>query len=291
METMHVQKDTVINAIAETWKADIRNISERDYLALPIHTDMPRMARKMTVEYDRKVVSGADSVEARGALIVVVSALSEAIYGKQSITPMRDAIEREVKEGMDYGQGFLRFLQTTTFEDARLTYTFKLLHQKIIFPAYYYVKYCLGPSVEIRDVKGSWNIHVAFPHNDPNDGDQTMAGPSTRLSSSNEDDPPPCDPRNGVIVTHVRSQRSAKFATDSGEPEFEFEWELRLETDKNFTSLEVIEVSIREPRFHPAMDKKEQQSILKSLRNNGVVKSPTKNLSRRVSDLMIKALK
>eukprot|EP00300_Choanocystis_sp_HF-7_P007837 c15541_g1_i2.p1 GENE.c15541_g1_i2~~c15541_g1_i2.p1 ORF type:complete len:246 (+),score=53.70 c15541_g1_i2:320-1057(+) len=244
------------------------------------------MARKMVVEHRSHVVSGEDYPEALGAMIAVVCELTAAIYGDENVSRCREALS-DVKEGSDYGQGFLRYLQNpANFPDHRLLNTLKLLHQKIIFPAYYYVKHCLGPTVEIRDVKGTWKVYVAFrewPEADPTESEQ-LSHEQPRVSIHHPDGPA------GVVVTHTRSQRSAKFATDAGDPDFEFDWELKLVTDETFDSLVSVEVVIREPRFHPNMDKKEQQEIIKSLRANNCLPGARK-LSRKLSGFVAKALK
>eukprot|EP00300_Choanocystis_sp_HF-7_P014288 c18635_g1_i4.p1 GENE.c18635_g1_i4~~c18635_g1_i4.p1 ORF type:complete len:191 (+),score=20.27 c18635_g1_i4:354-926(+) len=180
----------------------------------------------------------------------------------------RSAMAR-IKADSDYGHAISELLRDgSLFPDNRLINTLKLVHQKVIFPAYNYVKVCIGSSIEIRDIKGKWRIQILFPH----DWDPESLRPKAA--------------KDGVCVTHRRGQRSDICIPGTSDPEFEFDWELTLTTDKEFALMD-ISVTVHEPRFHESMDKRKQALILRNLELSGAMLSARRRLFARKTRSLI----
>lgn len=221
------------------WQQDVRKVWGRDFQDLPIHTDLPRICGKITVERDGIEVLGideADNIEVLDRLQDVVCAIALVTGGSAEESATRKSLQTHLPRNDDKSGSVAKFLASGTLSIAVVS-TLKLCHQRIIFPAYYYLKHCLGPEfAELRDSRGKWWITI------------------NALSSGE------------VCVTHRKGQRSAEFATDQGECEFELEWNLQLLLSQNWAEVKTVAVNVPEPPvFHPSYPEAKRVRFLEML--------------------------
>jgi len=190
------------------WKDDICAIWARPIAKLPVHTDVPRLARKMTVKSDAgdPIFDGTDQkyklLKDAAVTKVLLLNTAKALDDQELRTQLKNWDDL-VPDAGDTGQHVMAFFNAVTAaggETATLL-VMKAIHQRIIFPAVYCLKDLLQPSVgRFKDRTGSWTVEIQI-------GDSGK-----------------------VIVTHRKEQQAVN-ATAKGEPEFEFEWALVLTID------------------------------------------------------------
>jgi hypothetical protein len=230
--------------IAINWQADLINVWSRDVKDLPVHTDVPRIASKLTISKDGKPMTLAPSDDKFVLVEQILFTLNLAIVGDVHAA---EEFRQENRNSLilDPQAECARYLEriiTSPRMNPKVLNILKLCHQKIIFPAYYYIKYCLGEEIEIRDNRNSWRVNI----------DVQSSGV--------------------VTVKHTKGQRSAGYATELGDPMFEFDWELGFMTNSNVTFLEKIWVRLVDPpRFHPAASSEYRSEILRSLQTHQLI--------------------
>jgi len=190
------------------WKDDIVAIWGRPIAKLPVHTDVPRLSKKMTVRSDAgdPIFDGTDAKykAIKDAAVTKVLLLNTAkALDDQELRTQLKSWDELVPDAGDTGQHVMAFFNAVTAaggETATLL-VMKAIHQRIIFPAVYCLKDLLQPSVgRFKDRTGSWTVEIQI-------GDSGK-----------------------VIVTHRKEQQAVN-ATSKGDPEFEFDWALVLTID------------------------------------------------------------
>jgi len=206
------------------WKDDIVAIWSRDISKLPVHTDVPRLSKKISIKGDAGdfIFDGSDAKYKTTSNTAITKMLLLAFSKAVDDRELRNALkkwEEFVPESGDTGEHLLAFFASLA-PDAKDTGTLlvlKAIHQRIIFPAFYYLKDLLQKDMgKFKDKRGSWSVDIHV-------GD------------------------NGIVkVVHKKRQQSVN-VTLNNQPEFEFDWNLILTIDiKNKTMSKEIIVNLSE---------------------------------------------
>jgi len=146
----------------------------------------------------------------------VLTSLAYLLDGKDKEKQIKTTFANYIKGSGDMSQQLLLMLGAEVGETSRLMSLLKVCHQKIILPAYYFIKANLFEELPFRDKRGSWRMKIILE----NDG--------------------------SVIATHSKRQQST--AGSENDPEFEFEWSLSIIFDKdmniNRLKVEIVDLLI-----------------------------------------------
>jgi len=190
------------------WKDDILAIWSRDISKLPVHTDVPRLSKKITVKSDAGdyIFDGTDpkyKTTPNGAITkMLLLAFAKAVDDKD----LRNGLKKWdefVPESGDTGEHLLSFFGSLTVEsrDCPTLLVLKTIHQRIIFPAFYCLKDLLQRDMgKFKDKRGSWAVAIHI-------SDQ-----------------------GSVKIVHKKRQQAVN-VTANNHPEFEFDWDLELLID------------------------------------------------------------
>ncbi|KAF2073132.1 hypothetical protein CYY_005548 [Polysphondylium violaceum] len=146
----------------------------------------------------------------------VLTSLAYLLDGKDKEKQIKSTFSNYIKGSGDMSQQLLLMLGAEVGETSRLMSLLKVCHQKIILPAYYFIKANLFEELPFRDKRGSWRMKIVL------ETDGT------------------------VIATHSKRQQST--AGSENDPEFEFEWSLSIIFDKdmniNRLKVEIVDLII-----------------------------------------------
>ncbi|EGG21440.1 hypothetical protein DFA_01324 [Cavenderia fasciculata] len=147
-------------------------------------------------------------------VLQVMLALARLLDGTDKEAQIRNQFHNYIKGAGDMSQQLLQFLEHVVGEESRMMQLLKVCHQKIILPAYYFIKANLFEELPFRDKRGSWRLKITFEE----DG----------------------------TVSAVHSKRQQSTAGSENDPEFEFEWCLTAIYDKemNITNLKIDVVDL-----------------------------------------------
>ncbi|GAM24749.1 hypothetical protein SAMD00019534_079240 [Acytostelium subglobosum LB1] len=140
--------------------------------------------------------------------------LAQLLDGPEKAAQIKEQYTNYIKSSGDISQQLLALLSNVVTEQSRMIRLLKACHQKIILPAYYFIKANLFEDLPFRDKRGSWRMQIVFEE------DGSMSA--------------------------VHSKRQQSTAGTDAEPEFEFEWTLAIIYDKNIeiTALKVDVVDL-----------------------------------------------
>jgi len=190
------------------WKDDIVAIWGRPLSKLPVHTDVPRLTKKMTVKSEAGdfIFDGSDAKYKATNMAVLTKTLLLSIAKALDDKELRSQLKKwddYVPDSGDTAQHLIAFFDavvTAGGETATLL-VLKTIHQRVIFPAFYCLKDLLQNSVgRFKDRAGSWSVNI-------------------QISEGGK-----------VTVTH-RKEQQAVTTTPKGDPEFEFSWQLMITID------------------------------------------------------------
>jgi len=185
----------------QCWKQDICSVWKRSLTALAVHTDVPRLSKKITIEKNGEVLyNGTDEkyTDYTNASMtkILMETISFALNDKQTEVVLQESYDTFVFESGDTGEqlfGFFTHLKKFHGETLSVL-VLKAIQQKIIFPAFYCMKEFLEPVMgPFKDLRGTWIVTLEF-----------------------KDDL--------VIVGHTKQQESINTIEDL--PQYEFTWQL-----------------------------------------------------------------
>jgi len=197
------------------WKDDIVAIWGRPIAKLPVHTDVPRLSKKITVKSDAGdfIFDGTDSKYKATPNSTITKMLLLSFAKAVDDKELRSALKKwdeYVPESGDTGEHLLAFFASvveSTGETPALL-VMKAIHQRIIFPAFYCLKDLLQREVgKFKDKRGSWSVDIHI----------TDSG--------------------SIVVVHKKRQQAVE-VTASNHPEFEFDWELTMKIDLENKSMD-----------------------------------------------------
>jgi hypothetical protein len=190
------------------WKDDIVAIWSRAISKLPVHTDVPRLSKKITIKSEAGdfIFDGTDAkykTQANAAVTKVLLLNTAKALDDKELRNQLKSWDDLVPDSGDTGQHLIAFFNAVTSaggETATLL-VMKAIHQRLIFPAVYCLKDLLQGSVgRFKDRAGTWTVDILI-----------------------------CD--NGKVVVTHRKEQEAVNVTSNLEAEFEFAWSLVMTID------------------------------------------------------------
>eukprot|EP01128_Nolandella_sp_AFSM9_P009659 TRINITY_DN6296_c0_g1_i1.p1 TRINITY_DN6296_c0_g1~~TRINITY_DN6296_c0_g1_i1.p1 ORF type:complete len:282 (+),score=57.69 TRINITY_DN6296_c0_g1_i1:43-846(+) len=224
----------------ERWRDDIMEIWGRAISKLPVHTDVPRLCKKITITNDAgdKVYDGSSKVFKKATSGAIAKALLLSLAKSIGDSDMRTALEDWEEfvpdSSGDMGEHVQSFFQMVTdaHEETTSMLVLKLVHQRIIFPAFYCLKDIIQPSVgRFKDKRGCWTVEILI------------------------------NPDQSVQVIHHKRQQSVDLDANN-EPLFEFDWSLCISVDLEQGSiLPTIEIRLSNLYLSSSLDSKRSTAI------------------------------
>lgn len=147
------------------WIDDIDKIWRRKLSDLPVHMDIPRLGHKIRLIKDGEAVAFAEESDpkpeiVRKLFVALATALEESEEFLKSIDDHFYEVVKREGTG-DISQQLSSFLQTYVAPDSRFERVLKLCHQKMVFPAFYYLKHRISGLV-FKDARGTWDLTVSL---------------------------------------------------------------------------------------------------------------------------------
>mmetsp|Transcript_12414 Transcript_12414/g.37601 ORF Transcript_12414/g.37601 Transcript_12414/m.37601 type:complete len:928 (-) Transcript_12414:124-2907(-) len=258
--------------IVENWSEDLREIAKRDALLLPLHMDLPRLARRFSILVNHEEVykSPAHSVDIKTVLLHLLYRLSSKLDGQGSAKHVKslytthvmsaptmhttdDPADKEAggsAEDTDVSQQLKAMFTELDLNKSCMGRLLKVCNQKVIFPPYGLLKLSkLYREFPFKDCSGigSWLIQI--------DVEQDSSTGSIER----------------VFVTHDRKQQSTEMANgelveevSEHDAEYTFRWRLRIEFDAAIMNILSIELTIGEVVYHPNLPRAHKTAIKKA---------------------------
>ena len=137
LEKDHLLEHPRAEAASKDWLKDIRDIWNRGFESLPVHSDVPRLARKMRiVDSDGSVLqNGRDcgSVTVQELVLQLLVVLSEKVETAEFVETLQAHYREYVKEEGDFSQQLLTYLREVV-GTSNVGRILKACHQRVIFP-------------------------------------------------------------------------------------------------------------------------------------------------------------
>jgi hypothetical protein len=217
---------------------------ERPYHTLPVHVDIPRLAKKIAIYSNGVVVHGppdedlSASLGSSGGLFPPAPRVESTIRDIMTVlsrllgepTEKQDAITTHYSKffmGGDPSLSLTEFIDNVVGPTSKVVNVLKSCNQSILAPGILKLKVAVGNQYPFKDVRGSWRIdvHVSSEH---------------------------------VTVTHLKRERS--FEDDSAEY-FEFDWSLKLVFSSDVSRLEDVILHIDELTYGDRMESSKRKKI------------------------------
>jgi hypothetical protein len=231
------------------WKDDIATIWARPIIKLPVHTDVPRLAKKITIKSDAGdfIFDGTDAKYKATPNSTITKMLLLSFAKAVDDKDLRSSLQtwdEFVPENGDTGEHLLAFFNSVvsaTGETPALL-VMKAIHQRIIFPAFYCLKDILQKEVgKFKDKRGSWSVAIHI----------TDAGT--------------------VEVVHKKRQQAVDL-TPSDHPVFEFDWDLALTINLVTKSIDKnIRISLSELEVAADVPADQRQILENSIKTNASI--------------------
>ncbi|EFA78551.1 hypothetical protein PPL_09203 [Heterostelium album PN500] len=159
-------------------------------------------------------ITTAQVLKKEEVVLQVLLSLAGLLDGPEKEQQIKEQYSDHIKGVGDISQQLLSLLTNVVLEQSRMMQLLKVCHQKIILPAYYFIKANLFEDMPFRDKRGSWRMKIVFEE----DG----------------------------TVTAVHSKRQQSTSGTEADPEFEFEWALSIsfDHDMQISSLKVDVVDL-----------------------------------------------
>eukprot|EP01133_Synstelium_polycarpum_P015348 gene15348-18207_t len=141
----------------------------------------------------------ANVLKKQEVVLQILVTLAHLLDGEEKERAIREQYTTYIKGVGDMSQQLVALLGTVVGETSRMMAVLKVCHQKIILPAYYFIKANMF-DLPFRDKRGSWRMRIIFEE----DGS----------------------------VTAIHSKRQQSTLGSENDPDFEFEWTLSITFDK-----------------------------------------------------------
>lgn len=233
------------------WRDDILDIVSRPIALLPAHTDVPRLCKKITVTDGETVLFDGSAekykdhtnIEVTKSLLeVVAKSLDDQVF----LALLKDSYNETVVGAGDVGQKiaawFAHVVKNCASVEPPTLIIFKTVHQRCIFPAFYYMRDFIEPEVgKFKDKRGTWSVRI--------------------------------DIARSVTIYHVKRQESVNLIADL-KPEFEFDWELMLPLIAHQHTLDKDGLTIKLSNLacDASVDKKRSESLQKAITTHQNIK-------------------
>eukprot|EP01130_Rhizamoeba_saxonica_P018581 TRINITY_DN9355_c0_g1_i2.p1 TRINITY_DN9355_c0_g1~~TRINITY_DN9355_c0_g1_i2.p1 ORF type:complete len:163 (-),score=40.10 TRINITY_DN9355_c0_g1_i2:42-530(-) len=144
----------------------------------------------------------------------------DSIDGTDDVSAAITKFLRDMLDNLEYDSPAVKILKGT--------------YQKVVFPAYYLLKYGIGID-RMRDCRGTWRIEIRFD-------------------------------RNRIVITHIKNQSIPSENFVSNEPEAEFEWEVSLIFSRDMEKLVSTTVRIRNYQIFDGVEKARVKKLRKGFK-------------------------
>jgi len=238
---------------------ELRDKWTRPLPSLPVHVDIPRLARKITV-YSSTSSSRSTNTSNKHPVLVRQPTDQQLLQSPSSSTSTESdsmvikelirTLSRQLGEPtsqqenidshfMDYfsktadpSQALAEFLEAIVGHDSHTARVLKACNQSVLAPGVLKLKFAIGNYFPYKDARGSWRIEI-------------VVGP------------------NWVTVEHLKKEKSFD---ESPQNYFEFTWSLKLIFDTDVQVLRDIELFVDDATLSDEMNpqtKKKVYSVLK----------------------------
>jgi len=226
----------------QTFYKRYQQSGKKPYHTLPVHVDIPRLAKKIIIYGDGELVhkpqedtalnnsSGnlfADLSRQDNTIKEIILTLSKWLGDSQE---QQESISTKYASFFGTGDPSLslnEFIEHVVGVDSSVVKVLKACNQSILAPGVLKLKVAVGNQFPFKDVRGSWRIEIQIE--------------SDKLS-----------------VTHLKRERS--FEDESSEY-FEFAWTLRIVYDRQLTRVLEVQLYIDDILFGDKMDTSKRRKI------------------------------
>jgi len=214
---------------------------ERPYHTLPVHVDIPRLAKKIVIYGNGVIVHRPPDEEMHSSSGNLFSTTPRVDNTVRDIIVTLSGWLGEPKEkqeeifsqysnffgGGDPSLSLTEFLDNIVGPTSKVVNVLKACNQSILAPGVLKLKVAVGNQYPFKDVRGSWRIDVhIYP--------------------------------DGLNVTHLKRERS--FEDDSADY-FEFDWSLKLVFDRDVAHLKEVYLYIDALTYGERMDSSKKKKI------------------------------
>jgi hypothetical protein len=225
------KQQQTLTKIASNWKEDTQKIWQRYWKQLPIHTDIPRLAKHMEIALeDSTALCGPHegSIPNEKVVCNILVCLAERLDGQTLVDKIKETYSNYISTG-DMSQHLLQFLDEVVTENSKMMKVLKGCQQKIIFPGFYSVKAVIDSAFPFKDARGTWRVIVVFG-------------------------------TDKVLVKHRKISTSVANVPESG-AEFEFKWELVMTFNADLTEMTDVTMVVIDLKVNPKLPIAKQDEI------------------------------
>jgi len=215
---------------------------QKPYHTLPVHVDIPRLAKKIIIYGDGEIVhkpqednacntsSGnlfADLPRQDNTIKDIIVTLSKWLGDSQE---QQESISTKYASFFGSGDPSLslnEFIEHVVGVDSNVVKVLKACNQSILAPGVLKLKVAVGNQFPFKDMRGSWRIEIQID--------------SERVS-----------------VTHLKVERSFE---DESTEYFEFAWTLRIVFDRQLTRVLEVQLYIDDVLYGDKMDTSKRRKI------------------------------
>jgi len=218
----------------------------KPYHTLPVHVDIPRLARKIAIYANGDGVLSAQSDDKSAYTQVQDGAKQDYLIIRDIIVTLskvlgepktqQDNITERFPSFFGTGDPSLSlndFLEQVVGANSKVVNVLKACNQSILAPGVLKLKFTVGNAYPFKDMRGSWRIDIHV-----------------------DDDK--------LCVTHLKRERSFE---DDPADYFEFEWSLKLIFDKDAAQLQEVLLHIDDLSFGNRMGTKKKDKIQEVMTN------------------------
>jgi len=222
---------------------EVRDKWTRPLVSLPVHVDIPRLARKISIythiSSKQVVLVGQDDINgsnndtspAHNDQLVIkdlILTLSEHLGEPSSQQLNIDSNFLEYfKRSSDTSQALADFLGAVVGRESQTAKVLKACNQSVLAPGVLKLKFAIGNHYPYKDSRGSWRIEI-------------VVGP------------------DWVTVEHMKREKSFD---DTPQNYFEFSWALKLTFDKDMEVLKNTELYIDDATLGDSMNVHTKQKV------------------------------
>jgi len=147
---------------AEGWDKKVREVWDAALDECSIHIDIPRLISKIRVENASGEVlfSAAENQEVEAQVLSFFQFLAKSL-GDSVFVTMIESLTKAVAEKQVFTHSIKKMLEFPEAQNSPSVKLLKGMHQRILFPAYYYIKHLLR-FPQMKDKAGAWQIIVTL---------------------------------------------------------------------------------------------------------------------------------
>jgi hypothetical protein len=230
---------------------EVRDKWKRPLAALPVHVDIPRLARKISVftvsaNNSKQCVLSQDDLTSnepndnqviKGLIRVLSKHLGEPETQQENIdTQFMEYFKRTADPSLALSD----FMSGVVGSESLTACVLKACNQSVLAPGVLKLKFAVGNHYPYKDARGSWRIEVVIGH-------------------------------DFVTVEHLKSEKSFD---ESPQHYFEFSWSLKLTFDRDLQDLRNTTLHIDDTNLSDSMSPKTKKKVYEVLkpffRPNGI---------------------